>query len=182
MGMESATLRKGLVIASRATQAMPVRISAQTFAVVRVNVPLEDACALLALSASTARSRPVAVDMEIALYQEVASAAQVGWVLSAVLLCNVLTPVAVAMEIVKMETVPAQLGSLASHAKVLLRNVANALLVVSAIETLVSVCVEVLLAKRSWPSRRRLVVVVQKVVPEVPAVAVVHQQVVQALA
>jgi len=111
--MENATPQKGAAIASQVTQAQPARTSAQTFAVAKANAPLEDACALQALSGSTARSKLAAVDMEIARSQELASATPVGWVPSVPLLCNVRTRVVVAMELVRMETVGAQLASLA---------------------------------------------------------------------
>lgn len=110
MGMESATLQKERAIASQAIQVQAARTSAQIFAVVKAGVPLEDACALQASLVSTARSRPVALDTEIVRSQEPASATQVGWVHSVVLLCNVRIQVAVAMVLARMETVRAQLA------------------------------------------------------------------------
>jgi len=108
--MESATLQQEGAIASQATRVQPARTSAQTFAVVRASVPLEDACALQASLVLTARLRPAAVETEIVQSREPAFATQAGWVHSVPLLCNVQILLAPAMVLARLEPVRAQLA------------------------------------------------------------------------
>jgi hypothetical protein len=142
MEMENAIWE--LATAFQATQELDARTSAPTYAVARANAQMGDACASQASLAWIARSKLVAMAMEIARCLAHAFATQGGWASSVGLPCSVQIQLAAAMVPAQMAIVLAQLASPVLYATGHPASVANVLPAVSATEIQAHAFVEVL--------------------------------------